>query len=44
VKKILIIDEAELIRSFLVNKLGEMGFETEEAQNGLDGLMKIRSF
>jgi CheY-like chemotaxis protein len=44
VKKILIIDEADLIRSFLVTKLGELGFETEEAQNGLDGLMKIRNF
>ncbi len=43
-KKILIIDEAELIRSFLSNKLQELGFETDKAQNGLEGFMKLRTF
>lgn len=43
-KRILIIDAAELIRNFLKSKLEELGFDTDTAQNGLEGSMKMRSY
>ncbi len=42
-KKILLIDDSELFRSYLANKLAENGFEVIEAKNGLDGSLKMRN-
>jgi DNA-binding response OmpR family regulator len=42
-KKILVIDESTLVRSYLAKKLEEYGFEVEVAVNGLDGATKLRA-
>ena len=42
-KKILIIDESKLFRTYLVGKLENQGFEVVEAKNGLDGGIKMRN-
>ena len=42
-KKILIIDESNLFREYLANKLRENGFEIVEAKNGFEGNLKLRS-
>lgn len=42
-KKILIIDDSNLFREYLANKLSENGFEVVEAANGLDGALKMRN-
>ncbi|MBI9101712.1 MAG: response regulator [Spirochaetales bacterium] len=42
-KKILIVDESKLFRSYLVGKLEDQGFEVVEAKNGLDGSIKMRN-
>ncbi len=41
-KKILVIDESQLFRDFLKQKLSEYGFEVTAAVNGLDGSVKMR--
>ena len=41
-KKILVIDESTLVRSYLAKKLEEYGFEVVVAVNGLDGATKLR--
>ncbi len=41
-KKILVIDESQLFREFLKQKLSEYGFEVTLAVNGLDGSVKLR--
>ncbi len=41
-KKILVIDESNLFRDFLKNKLSEFGFEVILGVNGLDGASKLR--
>jgi CheY-like chemotaxis protein len=43
-KRILIVDDEAPIRQLLVDYLGEMGYETAEACNGLDALAKLRTF
>ena len=42
-KKILLIDDSELFREYLANKLAENGFEVVEARNGLEGSIKMRN-
>jgi len=42
-KKILIIDDSNLFRAYLANKLEENGFEVLEAHNGLEGAVKLRN-
>ncbi len=42
-KKILVIDESKLFRSYLVGKLQDQGFEVVEAKNGLEGSIKMRN-
>ena len=42
-KKILVIDDSSLFREYLANKLSENGFEVVEANNGLDGALKLRN-
>ena len=42
-KKILIIDESPLFRSFLKGKFEAFGFEVTLAGNGLEGSLKLRS-
>jgi DNA-binding response OmpR family regulator len=42
-KKILVIDESPLFRTFLKGKLEEYGFEVSLGVNGLDGLVKMRN-
>jgi len=39
---VLIIDESPLIREYLSNQLGALGFTTVTAVNGLDGLAKFK--
>ncbi len=41
-KKILVIDESQLFRDFLKQKLGAYGFEVILSVNGLDGAVKLR--
>jgi CheY-like chemotaxis protein len=40
-KSILIVDDDELMRSFLGTVLKEEGHQTEEARNGQEGLAKL---
>ncbi|MBI9100158.1 MAG: response regulator [Spirochaetaceae bacterium] len=42
-KKILVIDDSSLFRSFMKKQLEEYGFEVVEGINGLDGLTKMRN-
>jgi DNA-binding response OmpR family regulator len=42
-KKILIIDDSSLFRTFMKTQLEEYGFEVIEGINGLDGLTKMRN-
>ena len=42
-KKILLIDDSNLFREYLANKLTENGFEVIEARNGLEGSLKMRN-
>jgi DNA-binding response OmpR family regulator len=42
-KTILVIEEADLVRSYLKTKLAEYGFEVLEAKTGFEGLMKLKS-
>ncbi len=42
-KKILIIDESKLVRDYLTKKLEELEFKVTQAQNGLDGSIKMRN-
>lgn len=42
-KKILVIDDSSLFRSFMKTQLEEYGFEVLEGINGLDGLTKMRN-
>lgn len=42
-KKILIIDESQLFRDYLIKKFEEHDFEVVEGKNGLDGSVKMRS-
>ncbi|MCP4181207.1 MAG: response regulator, partial [bacterium] len=42
-KKILIIDDSSLFRSFMKTQLIEYGFDVIEGINGLDGLTKMRN-
>ncbi len=41
-KKILIIDDSDLFREFLSQKLTGFGFEVMQAINGFDGIIKMR--
>jgi CheY-like chemotaxis protein len=43
-KRILIVDDEAPIRQLLVDYLGELGYETAEACNGLDALEKLKTF
>ena len=43
-KRILIVDDEASIRQLLVDYLGELGYETAEACNGLDALEKLKTF
>ena len=40
-KAILIVDDDELMRSFLATVLGEEGYRVEEARNGNEGLTHL---
>lgn len=42
-KKILVIDESQLFRDYLSNKLAEYGFDVAVGVNGLDGSVKMRN-
>ncbi|TFG60661.1 MAG: response regulator [Spirochaetales bacterium] len=42
-KKILVIDESQLFRDYLLKKLEENSFHAAAAINGLDGILKLRS-
>ena len=42
-KKILVIDEAQLVRDFLKRKLSDYAFDVKLAVNGLDGALKLRT-
>ena len=42
-EKILIIDESKLVRDYLTKKLEEHRFKVTQAQNGLDGSIKMRN-
>ena len=42
-KKILLIDESKLVRDYLTKKLEEHEFQVTQAQNGLDGSIKMRN-
>ncbi|MBI9107763.1 MAG: response regulator [Spirochaetales bacterium] len=42
-KKVLLIDDSNLFREYLANKLSENGFEVVEARNGLEGALKMRN-
>jgi two-component system chemotaxis response regulator CheY len=39
--KMLIVDDSKAMRSFLQHIAGELSFQTEEAENGRDGLSKL---
>ncbi len=43
-KKILIIDDSEVLRKIIVFNLKKLGYEIEEAVDGVTGLEKLRSF
>jgi len=43
VKKVLVIDDSDLFREFITEKLQGFGFEVAQAVNGFDGLLKLRS-
>lgn len=43
-KRILIVDDEAPIRQLLVDYLGQLGYETEEACNGLEALQKVKTF
>jgi len=43
-RKILLVDDYSLNRSFLANLLGKIGFEISEASNGQEGLDKAATF
>jgi two-component system chemotaxis response regulator CheY len=43
-KKILIIDDSEVLRKIIVFNLKKLGYEIEEAIDGITGLEKLRSF
>lgn len=43
-KKILIVDDSEVLRKIIVFNLKKLGYEIEEAVDGMLGLEKIRSF
>lgn len=43
-KRILIADDEAPIRQLLVDYLGQLGYETAEACNGLDALQKVKTF
>ncbi|HEY0880555.1 MAG TPA: fused response regulator/phosphatase [Archangium sp.] len=40
-KRILVIDDAEQVRSLVMRQLGYLGYETQGASNGLEGLATI---
>ncbi len=42
-KTVVVIEEADLLRSYLRTKLTQCGFEVVEARNGFEGLMKLKS-
>lgn len=42
-KKVLVIDDSDLFREFIAQKLTGFGFDVAQAVNGFDGLMKMRS-
>ncbi len=42
-EKVLIVDDEESIRTFLVEALNRMGFDTETAENGQKGLEKFHA-
>jgi len=42
-KKVLVIDDSDLFREFIAQKLAGFGFDVSQANNGFDGLMKLRS-
>ncbi len=42
-KRILIVDDEAPIRELLTEYLGELGYETVEAFNGLDALQKLKT-
>jgi CheY-like chemotaxis protein len=43
-KRILIVDDEAPIRQLLVDYLGQLGYETAEACNGLEALQKLKTF
>jgi DNA-binding response OmpR family regulator len=42
-KTVLVIEESDLVRSYLTSKLGEYGFEVLEAKSGFEGLTKMKN-
>ncbi len=42
-KTILVIEGADLVRKYLLKKLGEYGFEVLEAKTGFEGLIKLKN-
>jgi Response regulators consisting of a CheY-like receiver domain and a winged-helix DNA-binding domain len=43
-KKILIVDDEELIRKFLVRKLVKMGYEVQSAEDGMEAVEAAKVF
>lgn len=43
-QRILIVDDEAPIRQLLVEYLGQLGYETAEACNGLDALQQVKTF
>src|SRR5580698_1676205 len=41
-KSVLVVDDEPSIRNLLTGRLEEAGFETRQAEDGIDGLMKLR--
>jgi DNA-binding response OmpR family regulator len=42
-KTILVMEGSDLVRNFLIKKLGEHGFEVLEAKSGFEGLIKLKN-
>jgi DNA-binding response OmpR family regulator len=42
-KSILVMEGSDLVRSYLVKKLGEHGFEVLEAKTGFEGMIKLKN-
>lgn len=43
-KKVLIIEDEEILHKLMSNKLREVGYEVEVAVNGEEGIEKVKSF